>query len=815
MADNKQLELAWEFVNNTNRSIFLTGKAGTGKTTFLHRLKMDCLKRLVVVAPTGVAAINAKGVTIHSFFQMPFGPILPDTDLNASKSFTRKFNKTKIDIIRSMDLLVIDEISMVRADLLDGIDRTLRRYKDRNKVFGGVQVLMIGDLQQLSPVIKDSEWHLLKPYYKNGFFFSSKAYEACDAVTIELKHIYRQDNPIFIDILNEIRNNALSEKAAEELNKRYIPDFTPAPDAGYISLTTHNNKAEATNNLELDKIDKKERVYKAKVDGKFPEYAFPNNEALVLKVGAQVMFVKNDSSPEKRYFNGKIGKVIHLDQDEVVVHCPDDEFNIVTKPEVWENINYTVDTETKAISENKIGSYTQIPLRLAWSITIHKSQGLTFEKAIIDAQGAFAHGQTYVALSRCKSLEGLVLKSKIHSSQIISDSNVITFNKNAEANEPDEAVLELSQKKFHLDLIVEVFDFYPFLYPINRVLDVFYKNRGSIEGNVETPLLAIKTSITNFLKVSTGFNAQLKTLATEEGLPEKSTVIQERFKKAIAYFKAETEAHILASMNTLNFTTDNKAIEQDLEKAADLLEELIAAKVLYFNGLTNGFSAKQLLELRAKSKFLAKQKPKKARKTVVSGTANVELFEMLRILRNDIAEKNDLIHYQVFTQKALYDMCETLPLTAAELLEINGMGKTRVAKYGADIIKVIKSYCEENDIDTTTADSITFKTEPEAPKKPKVDSKKLSLELFKSGKTITEIAKERDLVASTIFSHLTSFIETGEVKVSDLMPEAHYKDLNKIIPKKTFENLSDLKQQLDEKYTYDEIRLVVKALGKV
>ena len=247
MADNKELELAWEFVNNTNRSIFLTGKAGTGKTTFLHRLKMDCLKRLVVVAPTGVAAINAKGVTLHSFFQMPFGPILPDTDLNASKSFNRKFNKTKIDIIRSMDLLVIDEISMVRADLLDGIDRTLRRFKDRNKVFGGVQVLMIGDLQQLSPVIKESEWHLLKPFYKNGFFFSSLAYQECNAVTIELKHIYRQDNPTFINILNEIRNNVLSESSAAELNKRYIPDFTPEPDAGYISLTTHNNKAEATN----------------------------------------------------------------------------------------------------------------------------------------------------------------------------------------------------------------------------------------------------------------------------------------------------------------------------------------------------------------------------------------------------------------------------------------------------------------------------------------------------------------------------------------------------------------------------------------
>ena len=287
---NKELELAWEFVNNTNRTIFLTGKAGTGKTTFLHRLKLNSLKRMVVVAPTGVAAINAKGVTIHSFFQMPFGPILPDTDLNASKGFNRKFSKTKINIIKSMDLLVIDEISMVRADLLDGIDRTLRRFRNRNKVFGGVQVLMIGDLQQLSPVIKEQEWDLLRHVYKNGFFFSSLAFQQCEAITIELKHIYRQENPKFIEILNEIRNNVLSEAGATELNKRYVPEFIPESDAGYIALTTHNNKAEATNNVELEKLTTKTYIYKAEVDGKFPEYAYPIKEALKLDLGRADLF---------------------------------------------------------------------------------------------------------------------------------------------------------------------------------------------------------------------------------------------------------------------------------------------------------------------------------------------------------------------------------------------------------------------------------------------------------------------------------------------------------------------------------------------
>ncbi|MDG1729588.1 MAG: helix-turn-helix domain-containing protein [Algibacter sp.] len=819
MAENRELELAWAFVNNTNRSIFLTGKAGTGKTTFLHRLKMNSLKRMVVVAPTGVAAINAKGVTIHSFFQMPFGPILPDTDLNASKGFNRKFSKTKINIIKSMDLLVIDEISMVRADLLDGIDRTLRRFRNRNKVFGGVQVLMIGDLQQLSPVIKEQEWDLLKHVYSNGFFFSSHAFKQCDALTIELKHIYRQENPIFIQILNEIRNNCLTEASAFELNKRYVADFTPEPDSGYISLTTHNNKAETTNRIELDKLTTKTHTYKAEIKGKFPEYAYPNKETLELKVGAQVMFVKNDSSSEKRYFNGKIGKVILMDADEVVVHCPDDDFNIVTTPEFWDNINYTVDNETKAIKENIIGSYTQMPLRLAWSITIHKSQGLTFEKAIIDAQGAFAHGQTYVALSRCKSLEGLVLKSKIHSSQIISDGNVRTFNENAEQNAPDEKVLEDSQKDFQLDLIAEVFGFYNFLYPLNRILDIYYKNRTVIEGPVEDTFLPIKNTITNFLKVANGFNAQLKQIS-EEGyeLPERSTLIQERFKKGIGYFKMETETKITSPLKTFAFTTDNQAVGSEITKHLDAFEELLSVKLLYFKGLETGFTAERILELRAKSVFMGKEKPKKLRKTVVEGTSNVELFEKLRILRNDIAEEKDLIHYQIFAQKTLYEMCETLPTNKAALLKINGMGKTRVEKYGTAILKVIKAYCDAHDIETSEDVEIFNDQKPKKKsnntKTKKGDSMKVSLDMFKSGKTIFEIAKERNYVPSTITSHLASFIKTGEIKATDLMPVEYYEELKSIIPKLKFENLSDLKHQVDEKYSYSELRLVLEDLNK-
>ena len=809
METNKELELVWNFVNNTDRNIFLTGKAGTGKTTFLHKLKLNSLKRMVVVAPTGVAAINAKGVTIHSFFQLPFGPILPDA-VDASTSFNRKFNKTKINIIKSMDLLIIDEISMVRADLLDGIDKTLRRFRNRNKVFGGVQLLMIGDLQQLSPVIKENEWQLLKPYYKNGFFFSSFAYQQCNAITVELKHVYRQNNEKFIEILNEIRNNTLTQSSADELNKRYLPDFVPSEDDGYIDLTTHNNKAESANKTALDKLTTKAQTYTAIIEGKFPEYAYPNKEELILKVGAQVLFIKNDSSYEKRYFNGKIGKIIFLDEDEVIVKCKGDDANIIVTPEIWENINYTVNPETKEITENSIGSFKQIPLRLAWAITIHKSQGLTFEKAIIDAQGAFAHGQTYVALSRCKSLEGLVLKSPIDSRQIISDNNVLTFNKNAAENQPDENDLQQSKSEFQLNLISEVFDFFNFLHPVNRVLDIFYKNKTIINGNLEPTFIAIKDIVANLLKVGNSFRIQLHNLTNSNIEPEANEVIQHRFLKAIQYFNEQTINFIETPYKAFNYTTDNKTIESDIDKQLDLIEEFLATKLSYFKNLTDGFNSLKFLELRANAVFLAKKMPKKAKVIAVEGTVNKELFERLHKLRDTIAKKNNINHYQIFSQKALYKLCESLPTTSKELLSIKGFGKVRVKKYGEAILKVIGDYWIENDIEVSN-ENIFSEAKPS--KKKKGTSKKISLNLFKSGKTIEEIAEERGLTTETITTHLASFIASKEVKITDLISKSHYKELKKLIPTMTFENLSDLKHQIDDKYSYTDLRLVLNDLN--
>ncbi|GEM_PF-41228 len=803
---NPELELALNFVEKTDRTIFLTGKAGTGKTTLLHHIKKESLKRLVVVAPTGVAAINAKGVTIHSFFQMPFGPIIPRVE----KKSKYKFNKTKINIIRSLDLLIIDEISMVRADLLDGIDQVLRRYKSRDKVFGGVQVLMIGDLQQLSPVVKPYEWELLKPHYNNAFFFSSHAFQKSDAISIELKHIYRQQDEQFIAILNEVRNDKLSPEMAKILNDRYLPEFVPPKDAGYITLTTHNNRANTINKLELNKLKNKSYFFTAKIEGKFNEYAYPTHENLELKKGAQVMFIKNDSSLEKRYYNGKIGKIISLDRDTITVQCPDDDKKIEVTPEVWENISYTIDEETKEIKDAISGSFSQIPLRLAWAITIHKSQGLTFEKAIIDAEASFAHGQTYVALSRCKSLEGIVLKTQIKEYSIINDAKVDWFTKDVENNQPDDAILNVSKKKYQLNLISDLFNYYEFIYPLKRIIDIYYTNKTGIEGTIFDVTTSIKDQgVMPLLKVSNAFKNQLDELSATTENVEEDEKLQERINKAITYFADFTNEKIKKPFELLNFSTDNKQVKKDIDRQLDQIEDLLSIKLFCLGGLTENFSTNHYLGLRAKAVLQKLEKPSRIlskKREVIRSTNHPELFEELRELRHTIAHSENLSHFQIFTQKSLYEMCEYLPSTAQQLRTINGMGKVRVKKHGEEILKVIQKY--------TTAKGLTStevryeEIEEQIYKVKKVDTKKTSLDLFQSGKTIEEIAKERGLVKTTIEGHLTHFIPTGEIKITDLMPVKKYKELKKIMKTTSFDSFFELKEKIDNKFTYNEIRLV-------
>ena len=829
MSHNPELELAWNFVEKTNRNIFLTGKAGTGKTTFLHKVRNESFKRLVVVAPTGVAAINAKGVTIHSFFQMSFGPILPPEadgitspqNRHNNTKFQKKFNKKKINIIRSLDLLIIDEVSMVRADLLDGIDQVLRRYRDKDKVFGGVQLLMIGDLQQLAPVVKNDEWSILRQFYDTAFFFSSKAFQESAAIGIELKHIYRQDNAIFIGILNEIRHNNLSQKSLEILNERYQPDFKPKDDAGYITLTTHNNRANKMNLEELEGIKRKSHFFTASIDGDFPEHAYPTLEKLEFKVGAQVMFIKNDSAPEKRYYNGKIGKIVQMSKHEIVVRCPGDSHDITTEKEAWDNLTYSINEQTKEISEKVKGSFNQMPLRLAWSITIHKSQGLTFERAIIDAESSFAHGQTYVALSRCTTLEGIVLKSRIGQNGIIQDTRVIGFTQDVEDKSPNKKQLQQAQNNYQLQLIDDIFRFPNLSYLVNRCMKVEFQNSNILKGNITVPLKIIKEKgVQELSKIADSFKNQLGSMNTSDIEPENNKEIQERFKKAIDYFKHQTDEFLLKPLSEITFMTDNATVEKDFKDPLKMMNELFNIKRYCFNGLIEGFNTIKYLELRAQAVF-QKEKTTVKNKITTQDTQHPELFNALRQLRNDLVEEEDIAHFQVYTQKALLGMCESLPRTKKQLLEVHGIGQIKVDKYGNQIIEIIKSYCkahnisekfEQIDINLSIVDEETQKEKK--PKKTKGTSHRLSLKMFNEGKSIKEIADERDLVFGTIENHLLTFIPTGEIKIEDLMPVGKAEALKKLVGKMTYEGIGDLKTQLSDKFSYRELKMIIHELAR-
>lgn len=575
MESNPQLELAYDFLEYTGVNVFLTGKAGTGKTTFLRELKRRSPKRMIVVAPTGVAAINAGGVTIHSFFQLPFGPYVPgssDTVERGEKlQYTHKFNREKINIIKTIDLLVIDEISMVRADLLDAVDDMLRRYRSKSEPFGGVQLLLIGDLQQLAPVVKEDEWALLKQHYASAFFFHSKALAATRYVAIELKHVYRQQDREFVDLLNRVRENRVDAAVLGMLNRRYVPGFKPSDDEGYITLTTHNHQAQRINDVKMAELSTRAYSFKAEVKDNFPTYSYPTEETLVLKQGAQVMFVKNDSSPEKRYYNGKIGKITAINDRSIEVVGKEDGLKIQVTPEEWTNTRYTLDEETREITETVEGTFKQYPLKTAWAITIHKSQGLTFERAIVDANAAFAHGQVYVALSRCKTFEGLVLSSPVTVRSLVSDGAIDEFVREAEQKEPNKEELQQARQSYFRELLLEQFDYETIrwrLHYLYRVLDE--QLRRLYPDWVERYRVAGAKCAEELLAVAERFQNQLERLMPEEGNYEADPVIADRVKKGAEYFREHTMSifgkFLEESIPEIDNKEVRKLVEQNMER---------------------------------------------------------------------------------------------------------------------------------------------------------------------------------------------------------------------------------------------------------
>lgn len=551
--ENKELRNAWEFAEHTGISIFLTGKAGTGKTTFLKALKEHSSKRIIVVAPTGVAAVNAGGVTIHSFFQLPLSPYVPGTTFKDRYDF----GKEKRRIIRTLDMLVIDEISMVRSDLLDAIDNVLRRYRDPTLPFGGVQLLMIGDLHQLTPVVTPRDGELLRPYYDTPYFFGSHALQQTSYVTIQLTHVYRQQDQAFIDILNHVRDGVPTAEDLARLNARCKPMFIPKAEEGYIRLTTHNRMADSYNDNELHKLSGKRYVFKAEIEKEFPESSYPADVNLELKQGAQVMFIKNDPSPSHLYYNGRIGHVVGFEDGKVVVKCPGDDYTISVEPAEWENTHYAINEETKVIEPQVLGVFRQYPLRLAWAITIHKSQGLTFEHAIIDASASFASGQVYVALSRCKSLEGLVLASQIKPRNIIGDARVNDYiaRQQSEAEKSIEALPALKEEYYRTQLY-DLFNFMTLFaaeQQLHRLLLEYFRQFPKLTNYHGTVIDQLKQKV---IDVALRWRTVIQQTSAE-GLH--APAFLERVKRSAAYFVTGLEEMLPDAIEkTKMASTNNK-----------------------------------------------------------------------------------------------------------------------------------------------------------------------------------------------------------------------------------------------------------------
>ncbi|MGD9973107.1 MAG: HRDC domain-containing protein [Desulfatirhabdiaceae bacterium] len=700
---NHELSLALDYVQYTCQNVFLTGKAGTGKTTFLHTLKNQCPKRMIVVAPTGVAAVNAGGVTIHSFFQLPFGPILPDHvgAGNAPESVRPgsqyRFSRQKIDIIRSLDLLIIDEISMVRADLLDGIDAVLRRFRPGDKPFGNVQLLMIGDMQQLAPVVKEDEWQVLREHYETMFFFSSLALRQTGMVSIELKHIYRQRDADFIDLLGKVRNNRMDDAALTLLNQRCQPDFSKQGPEGYITLTTHNHQADRINAARLADLPGREKRLRATVEGDFPPYAFPTVEELVLKPGAQVMFVKNDSSPEKRYYNGKIGRFRNMREDALMVECPDLSEPIAVEPAEWKNVKYTINAETKAIQESESGKFTQYPLKLAWAITIHKSQGLTFDKAIIDARAAFADGQVYVALSRCRTLDGLVLSSPIEQRSIKSSAVVEAFVQTIDQDAPGPDQLQSARRDYQLALLDELFDFSQIWRCLLTCIKIANEHKSILLGATPAFFAAILEPVKDQITgVADKFAIQRARIASDTRDPESCPRLQERVCKAVAYFAEKIKSLVLSPLNALVVETDNQEVRKALTAAIDAARTQATAKQYCLDSCRSGFVFADYLKNRSLAQF---QKPAdrsgqtKAGTPVPDTVAHPELFQLLKKWRLETAEKADQPAFWVLHNAVLAAIANQLPATPAELVAIKGLGGKKGKTYGGEILGMVAEYC--------------------------------------------------------------------------------------------------------------------------
>ncbi|MEO9965018.1 MAG: helix-turn-helix domain-containing protein [Reichenbachiella sp.] len=648
---NSQFELAASYVNTTNEHLYLTGKAGSGKTTFLKYIKENCHKKTVIAAPTGVAAMNAGGVTLHSLFQLPMGSFMPDQSLSGDEYgefFDKKkllkylrLNSAKRELLRDLELLIIDEVSMLRADLLDAIDAILKSVRRNSwSGFGGVQVLFIGDLFQLPPVIKNNEWSVLQKYYKTISFFDAKVLQDSPPIYLELKSVYRQSDQKFIDLLNKIRNDKMDRGDLELLNKYYKPDFEPEKKGEYITLTTHNKRADIINEEQLGKLEGATHSFQATVTGDFNEATVTAETDLKLKKGAQIMFIRNDKGEDPRYYNGKIGLIKQIDQDDIVVVFADSKDEILVEKETWENKRYKLNKETDELDEVVKGTFTQYPIRLAWAITIHKSQGLTFDKAIIDAGQSFSPGQVYVALSRLTSLDGLALYSSISDSCIRSDQAAIDFSTREQSAEDLQTQLKSAQISYVSAFLLKAFDWSKLKWGIKDFFENMEEKRIPEKDKAIKMISTMRTCVGKQEETAGKFVSQLNSMLPEAH-DDKYQQIKLRVKAATDYFKNTLDQEVLSPLSnhydSLKVKSGVKKYMREIHELISLAKQkqfLLEEMALLTEGLSQDKKLPHLLTEMAKRRKIQQQaveeEIKKSSKKKVKGESQLLSLSMYK-----------------------------------------------------------------------------------------------------------------------------------------------------------------------------------------
>jgi hypothetical protein len=820
---NDVFMLAADLVNQSNRNIFLTGKAGTGKTTFLRYIRENSLKQIAVVAPTGVAAINAGGVTIHSFFQLPFSPYLPEAHGSMGRSEVTnkhtllgkiKLTRDRIKVLQQLELLIIDEISMVRCDVLDAIDVVLRHFRHRHaETFGGVQVLVIGDMYQLPPVAIDQEWNLLSQYYVSPYFFDSRVMQQAPPVYVAFEKIYRQSDDRFIDLLNQVRNNSLTAEGKQLLAERYQPDFQLNKNDGYIVLTTHNYKADAINGEALSKLSTKSFSFKAAIEGEFNEKAYPADEMLQLKEGAQVMFIRNDKEKIKRYYNGKIGIITRITQDGIYVQCKEETGEIEVLKETWENIRYSVNKGNNQLEEDVVGSFTQYPLRLAWAITIHKSQGLTFEKVVIDAGAAFAAGQVYVALSRCTSLDGIILHSQITPASLRTDETIVHFSRSYASADQLKDELQRSKKLYQQNILTTLFDLTVIKKSCSALNNLLEEHSKDFNEGALTWIDELEKKIADLNEVAEKFQLHLDYFFSEPVLPEENTGLQNRLTSAAAYFTQHLEA-LVQVIPESPVATDSKLQAKNYNELLRDLFVLLTERRHLLTTLTSGFSIEKYYQ--QKKSFTVPPFTINAYATasaVKAETPHPELHFRLRQLRNKLCEQKNLAVYMIASTKSIDEMVQFLPLAKEALAKISGFGKAKVNSYGDQFLEIIIEYCNQHGLDSLIHEKEPKKErKPKEGSRPKVDTKALSFSLYKEGNNVAEIARLRSLAVSTIEGHLAFYVSKGMIHIDELVKKEKLLLIEPLLAEyEPGTSVQPLAEKLKDQVSYGELRFAIAA----